>query len=49
MRCKIAVWQEANKSVRKTQRLFIMEFKINLTPTRRTIYAIHRKFIKLVL
>jgi len=25
MRCKIAVWQEANKSVRQTQRLY-MEF-----------------------
>jgi len=43
MRCKIAVWQEANKSVRQTQRLY-MEFKINLVPSRRTIYAIHRKF-----
>jgi len=46
MRCKIAVWQEANKSVRQTQRLFNMEFEINLVPTRRTIYAIHRKFMK---
>jgi len=26
MRCKIAVWQEVNKSVRQTQCLFIMEF-----------------------
>jgi len=46
MRCKIAVWQEANKSVRQTQRLFSMEFEINLALTRRTIYAIHRKFMK---
>ena len=46
MRCKIAVWQEAYGSVRQTQRLFNREFGINSTPTRRTIYAIHRKFIK---
>jgi len=39
MKCKIAVWQEANKSVRQTQRPFIIEFEINLVPTRRTIYA----------
>jgi len=46
MRCKIAVWKEANKSVRQTQHLFNVEFVINLAPTRRTIYAIHRKFMK---
>jgi len=46
MRCKIAVWQDANKSVRQTQRLFNMEFGINLVPTRRIIYAINRKFMK---
>jgi len=46
MRCTIAVWQEANKSVRQTQRLFNVEFGINLVRTRRTIYAIHRKFMK---
>jgi len=45
MRCKTAIWQEANKSVRQTLRL-CMEFGINLVPTRRTIYAIHRKFMK---
>jgi len=28
MRCKIAVWQELNKSERQTQRLY-MEFGIN--------------------
>jgi len=44
MRCKIAVWQEANKSVRQTQRPFSMEFGISLVPTRRVIYAI--KFMK---
>jgi len=46
MRCKIAVWQDANKSVRQTQRLFNMELGINLVLKRRTIYAIHRKFMK---
>jgi len=45
MRCKIAIWQEASNSVRQTQRLY-MEFGINLVPTRRTIYAIHRKSMK---
>jgi len=39
MRCKIAVWQKGNKSVRQTQRLY-MEFEINLVPTRRTLSAI---------
>jgi len=48
IRCKIADRQEANKSVRQTQRPFNMEFEINLIPTRRTIYAIHRKFMKTV-
>jgi len=28
MRCKIAVWQEANKSVRQTQRPFNMELEL---------------------
>jgi len=28
--CKIAIWQEANKSVRQTQRPFNMEVGINL-------------------
>jgi len=46
MRCKIAVWREANKSIRQTQRSFNMEFGINLVPKRRTIYAIYRKFMK---
>ncbi len=46
MRCKIAVWQEVYKSVRQTQRLFNREFGINSAPTQRTIYAIHRKFMK---
>jgi len=46
IRCKIAVWHEANKSVRQTQRPFNMEFGINLAPTRRTIYVIHHKFMK---
>jgi len=46
LRCKIAVWQEANKSVRQIQRPFNLEFGINLVPTRRSIYAIHRKFMK---
>ena len=46
MRCKIAVWQEAYKSVTQTQRLFNREFGINSAPTRRTIYAIHRKFME---
>jgi len=46
MRCKIAAWQESNKSVRQTQSLFNMEFGINLVPTQRTIYVIHRKFMK---
>jgi len=46
MRCKIAIWQDTNKAVRQIQRLY-MEFGIkNLVSTRRTIYAIHRKFIK---
>ena len=44
MRCKIFVWQEANGSVRQTQRLFNREFGINLASTRRTIYAIHATF-----
>ena len=46
MRCKIAVWEEVYKSVRQTQRLFNKEFGINSAPTRRTIYAIHRKFME---
>ena len=46
MRCKIAVWQQVYKSVRQTQRLFNREFGINSAPTRRTIYAIHRKFME---
>ena len=46
MRCKIAVWQEAYGSVRQTQHLFNREFGINSAPTRRTIYAIHRKFME---
>ena len=46
MRCKLAGWQEAYGSVRQTQRLFNMEFGINSAPTRRTIYAIHRKFME---
>ena len=46
MRCKIAIWQEVYKSVRQTQRLFNREFGINSAPTRRTIYAIYRKFIE---
>jgi len=33
-------------SVKQTQRFFNMEFGINLVPTRRTINAIHRKFMK---
>jgi len=45
IRCKIAIWQESNKSVRQTQRHY-MEFGINLAPTRRTIYVIHPKFMK---
>ena len=44
MRCKIAVWQEAYGSVRQTKRLFNRELGIISAPTRRTIYAIHRKF-----
>ena len=46
MRYKIAVWQEAYKSVGQTQRLFNREFGNNSAPTRRTIYAIHRKFME---
>ena len=46
MRCKIAIWQEAYGSVRQTQRLFNRKFGINLAPTQRTIYAIHRKFME---
>ena len=46
MRCKIAIWQEAYGSVRQTQRLFKRKFEINSAPTRRTIYAIHRKFME---
>ena len=46
MRRKIAVWQEVYKSVRQTQHLFNREFGINSAPTRRTIYAIHRKFME---
>ena len=45
MRCKIAVWQEAYGSVKQTQCLFDREFKINSDLTRRTIFAIHRKFM----
>ena len=47
MRCKINVWQEAYGSARQTQRLFNKEFGINSAPTQRTIYAIHRKFMKI--
>ena len=43
MRCTIAVWQEAFKSVTEIQHLFNREFGINTTPTRRTIYAINQK------
>ena len=46
MRYKIAVWQEVYKSVRQTQHLFNRKFGINSAPTRRTIYAIHRKFME---
>ena len=46
MRCKNDVWQEAYESVRQTQRLFNRKYGINLAPTRRTIYAIHCKFMK---
>ena len=46
MRCKIVVWQEAYGSVRQTQCLFNMEFRINSAPIRRTIYAIHHKFME---
>ena len=45
MSCKIAVCQEACGSVRQTQHLYNMEFGINLAPTRRIIYVIHRKFV----
>jgi len=47
MRCKIAVWQEVNKSARQTQRPFNIEFEINLVPTWQTIYAIHPKFMQI--
>ena len=40
------VLQEAYESVKQTQRLFNRKFGINLAPTRRTIYAIHHKFMK---
>ena len=43
--CKIAVWQEVYGSVWQTQRLVKREFEINLAPTQRTLYAIHRKFM----
>jgi len=46
MRCKIAVLQETYKLVRQTQRLFNREFGIDSAPTRPTIHAIHRKFMK---
>jgi len=48
MRCNIAVWQEANKSVRQTQRIFNLEFEIgqSLGKNLKLIYAIHRKFMK---
>ena len=45
MRCKIAVWQEAYGLARQTQRVFDKEFGINSASTRRTIYAIHRKYM----
>ena len=48
MRCEIAVWQEVYKSIRQTQHLFNREFGINSAPTRQTIYALHRKFMKTV-
>ena len=47
MRCKIAVWQEAYRSVRQTQCLFNKGYGINSAPTRRTIYAIHCKFMEI--
>ena len=46
MRWKLAVWQEAYGLARQTQRLFNKEFGINSAPKRRTINAIHRKFME---
>ena len=40
------VQKKVYKSVRQTQRLFNREFGINSAPTRRIIYAIHRKFME---
>ena len=45
LRSKIPVLQEAYGSVRPTQRLFNSQFAINSAPTRRTIYAVHRRFM----
>ena len=46
MRCKIAVLQEAYGLVRQTQRHFNRQFRINSTPTRLEMYAIHCKFME---
>ena len=45
-RCKIAAWQEVFKSPTEVQRRFHATYDPHYEPTRRTIYAIHAKFME---
>ena len=45
-RCKIAAWQEVFQSPTEVQRRFHATYGPHYEPTRRTIYAIHAKFME---